>query len=140
MAKLLYYRLASSTATEFYEVNLVDLLTKNDPESFKYFYLFFRKAAYERTKLNESFLERVRDEFMTYARVVGDKLKALVYEEVFPYIAGGFVAYRHQKGLNNTTDDARKELQEAALSLLYKLLFLFMQKHAGSCQLMMPVT
>ncbi|MEW5719912.1 MAG: restriction endonuclease, partial [Chloroflexota bacterium] len=121
----LYYRLASSTATEFYEVNLVELLEQDDPERFKYFYLFFRRTAFERDPQGKSFLERVREESTTYARVVGDKLKELVYAEVFPLLAGGFAAHRHARGIASETEETRQEIFQATMALLYKLLFLF---------------
>jgi hypothetical protein len=121
----LYYRLASSTATEFYEVQLIDLLEQDDAAAFKYFYLFFRRAAFERDAQGQSFLERVRAESMTYARVVGDQLKELVYDEVFPALAGGLVTDRHHKGITRETEETCAEIYQATLSLLYKLLFLF---------------
>lgn len=122
----LYSRLASSTATEFYQVNLREILESHDPERFKYFYLFFRRAAFERDAQSRNFLQRVREESTTYARVVGDKLKALVYDQVFPLLAGGFVAYRHNnKDITRETTETRKEIYQATMSLLYKLLFLF---------------
>jgi hypothetical protein len=121
----LYYRLASSTATEFYEVNLVELLEQDDPERFKYFYLFFRRAAFERDPQGKSFLEHVREGSTTYARVVGNKLKELVYAEVFPLLAGGFVAHRHARGVASETEETRQEIFQATMALLYKLLFLF---------------
>ncbi|MBI3538398.1 MAG: restriction endonuclease, partial [Chloroflexi bacterium] len=122
----LYYRLASSTATEFYEINLAEIFQGRDTERFKYFFLFFRRAAFERDAQGESFLEHVRKESSTYARVVGDKLKELVYEQVFPLLAGGYVAHRHNsKGIEKETEESRREIYQATMSFLYKLLFLF---------------
>ncbi|MBI5652255.1 MAG: Eco57I restriction-modification methylase domain-containing protein [Chloroflexi bacterium] len=120
----LYYRLASSTATEFYQVNLVELLAQNDPNAFKSFYLFFRRAAFERDAHGKSFLERVREGSVTYARVVGAQLKELVYAQVFPLLAGGFVAQRHAQAIVET-ETTREEIYQATMALLYKLLFLF---------------
>ncbi len=120
----LYYRLASSTATEFYQVNLVQLLEQDDAEQFKYFYLFFRREAFERDAQGKSFLERVREGSLTYARIIGDQLKDLVYEQVFPLLAGGFIAQRHGKGVTEN-EETKREIYQATMSLLYKLLFLF---------------
>lgn len=120
----LYYRLASSTATEFYQVNLVQLLSQKDPEQFKYFFLFFRREAFERDAQGKSFLERVREGSLTYARVIGDQLKDLVYKQVFPLLAGGFIAYRrNEKGITEN-DQSKQEIYQATMSFLYKLLFL----------------
>ncbi|MBC7249930.1 MAG: Eco57I restriction-modification methylase domain-containing protein [Anaerolineae bacterium] len=121
----LYYRQASSTATEFYEVDLVELLEAGDLERFKYFWLFFRREAFVKDVQGRNFLERVREGSATYARVIGERLKELVFENVFPFLSGGFVAYGAVRGEDVTSEEARRLIYEATLSLLYKLLFLF---------------
>jgi hypothetical protein len=78
----LYYRQASSTATEFYPVDLVELLESGDLEQFKYFWLFFRQAALVKDPQGRNFLERVREGSTTYAARVGNELKALVFDLV----------------------------------------------------------
>ena len=130
----LYYRQASSTAHEFYEVDLVEALSPpsvpparegEEYEAFKRFWLFFRSAAFTPDAQGNTFLDRVRMGSDTYARVIGDRLKDLVFGEVFPLLAGGFVAYRHAElGEDATSETARQEIYQATLSLLYKLLFL----------------
>ncbi|MBD2134349.1 Eco57I restriction-modification methylase domain-containing protein [Sphaerospermopsis sp. FACHB-1094] len=124
----LYYRLASSTATEFYPIDLVELLESEDVdnkledklEKFKYFWLFFRRAAFEKDSYNKNFLERVREGSTTYATQVGNELKTLVFEQIFPELAGGFVADATRRG--KTIQE--KQVYAATLSFLYKLLFL----------------
>jgi hypothetical protein len=119
----LYYRLASSTATEFYPIDLVELLESKDVdklEKFKYFWLFFRRAAFEKDSYNKNFLERVREGSTTYATQVGNELKKLVFEQIFPDLAGGFVADAARRG--KTIQE--KQVYAATLSFLYKLLFL----------------
>jgi hypothetical protein len=133
----LYYRLASSTATEFYEVDLErglgvgewrghESLTPQTltPASFKYFWLFFRRDALVRDAQGRNFLERVREGSATYARVVGDKLKALVFEQVFPSLARGFAQALAAQGEDAASPAALEAIYQATLSLLYKLLFL----------------
>jgi hypothetical protein len=116
----LYYRQASSTATEFYPVDLVELLESGDLERFKYFWLFFRQEALVKDPQGRNFLERVREGSTTYAQRVGNELKALVFDRVFPGLAGGFVADASRRGESITSD----QVYEATLSFLYKLLFL----------------
>nr|WP_315889719.1 hypothetical protein [Kovacikia minuta] len=116
----LHYRQASSTATEFYAVDLVDLLNSDNLEEFKYFWCFFRRQAFEPDPQGRNFLERVREGSTSYARMVEDQLKKLVFEQVFPNLAGGFVADAAQKKQSITP----KQVYEATLSFLYKLLFL----------------
>ena len=60
----------------------------------------------------------------TYAKEVSDKLKELVFREVMPEIAGGFVAYRRrQLGMATESEESLRQVYQASLSLLYKLLF-----------------
>ncbi|MCL1462975.1 type I restriction endonuclease [Argonema galeatum] len=94
----LYYRQASSTATEFYQVDLVELLEAEDLDKFKYFLLFFRQEAFVKDSQGRNFLERVRDGSTTYATRVGNELKALVFDRIFPDLAGGFVADATRRG------------------------------------------
>lgn len=94
----LYYRQASSTATEFYQVDLVELLEAKNLEQFKYFWLFFRQEAFVKDPQGRNFLERVREGSTTYATRVGNELKALVFDRVFPNLAGGFVADATRRG------------------------------------------
>ncbi len=112
----LYYRQASSTATEFYPVDLMELLEGGDRQKFPYFWLFFRQEAFIKDIHGQNFLERVREGSTTYATRVGNELKELVFDRIFPDISKGFVS------LN--TDIQPDLLYEASLSLLYKLLFL----------------
>ena len=119
----LYYRLASSTATEFYQIDLVELLESQGEdklEQFKYFWLFFCAESFVKDPQGRNFLERVRDGSNTYAKRVGEELKALVFEQIFPSIAGGFAANAFRLNHQVTSE----ELYEATLSFLYKLLFL----------------
>ncbi len=116
----LYYRQASSTATEFYPVDLVELLETEDIEQFKYFWLFFRSAAFAKDSYNKNFLERVREGSTTYATQVGNELKTLVFDQIFPDLARGFIVDAMRRG--KTVEP--KTIYAATLSFLYKLLFL----------------
>ncbi|MBE9145071.1 N-6 DNA methylase [Planktothrix mougeotii LEGE 06226] len=116
----LYYRLASSTATEFYPVDLLELLLADNLDQFKYFWLFFRQEAFVKDSQGRNFLERVREGSTTYSTRVGNELKTLVFARIFPNLAGGFVADATRRGQPVTSE----QVYEAALSFLYKLLFL----------------
>lgn len=116
----LYYRLSRLPVQEFYEVDLVDLLENREKGDFKYFWLFFRKDAFVVDPQGNCFLDRVLQESGDYARLVGEKLEELVFHEVVPEVAGGFVRYIDKQG---TTVD-HQELYKATLSFLYKILFL----------------
>ncbi|CAD5982402.1 putative adenine-specific methylase MJECS02 [Planktothrix tepida] len=116
----LYYRQASSKATEFYQVDLLELLSAENLDQFKYFWLFFRQEAFVKDPQGRNFLERVREGSTTYSTRVGNELKALVFDRIFPNLAGGFVADATQRGQPVTSE----QVYEATLSFLYKLLFL----------------
>ncbi|MFM7447250.1 MAG: hypothetical protein ACKO24_01470 [Leptolyngbyaceae cyanobacterium] len=70
--------------------------------------------------LGRNFLERVREGSTTYATRVGNELKALVFDRVFPGLAGGFVVDATRRG----EMVAAEQVYEATLTFLYNLLFL----------------
>jgi hypothetical protein len=129
----LYSREVSSTASEFYEVDLGLVFDFLDPDGaptpeqladFKRWWLFFRRAAFLPDARGRSFVQQVLEGSATYAKRVSDKLKELVFAEVMPEIANGFIAYRREQfGIRDETDASLREIYAAGLSLLYKLLF-----------------
>ncbi len=129
----LYNRDVSSVASEFYEIDLglcFDLLGASDEPTtehlahFKRWWLFFRRDAFVAITRGKPFVQRVYDGSTTYAREVSENLKKLVFEEVMPGLAGGFVAYRsRQLSIGAETDKSLRQIYQASLSLLYKLLF-----------------
>jgi len=137
----LYSREVSSTASEFYEVDLGAIFYFLPPDGepspeqldqFRRWWLFFRRDAFLPDAQGKSFVQRVHEGSATYARLISDKLKELVFEQVMPEIAGGFVAYRyHQLGIQEETEESLQQIYQASLSLLYKLLFLFYAEARG---------
>ena len=134
----LYSREVSSTASEYYEIDLADIfaaplstdslstapLSTDSLAAFKQWWLFFRRAAFTPDSQGRAFVQRVHEGSATYAKEISDKLKELVFREVMPEIAGGFVAYRHrQLGIQQEQDASLRQIYQASLSLLYKLLF-----------------
>jgi hypothetical protein len=145
----LYSREVSSTASEYYEVDL-GLIFDSLPDDgelteeqaavlmdqFRRWWLFFRQRSFVPDAQGRSFVERVQEGSDTYARRISDTLKTLVYEKVMPEIAGGFVAYRHrQKGVEEETEQSLRQIYRSSLSLLYKLLFLLY----GEARALLPV-
>lgn len=118
----LYTSSVSSAATQYHEVDLIASL--DNAEAFKRFWLFFRANAYVPDRDGTVFPQRVLSGSVTYSRQVGNELKRLVFGEVFPYLAGGFVQHRHRLGQDVTSEAASSEIYAVTLSLLYKLLFL----------------
>ena len=137
----LYSREVSSTASEFYEVDLGDLFDALPPggepgdvqlDRFRRWWLFFRRDAFLPDAQGRSFVQRVHEGSATYAREISDKLKELVFDQVMPEIAGGFVGYRyHELGVREETEESLRQVYQASLSLLYKLLFLLYAEARG---------
>ena len=82
----LYSREVSSTASEFYEVDLGDLFdflpdeaqpSAEQVEAFKRWWLFFRRAAFVRETQGKTFVQRAHEGSALYAREISYKLKEL---------------------------------------------------------------
>jgi len=140
----LYSREVSSTASEFYEVDLERIMDQESAngesanlhssilDSFRRFWLFFRRDAFIPDAQGKYFVQRVHEGSATYAREISDKLKELVYTEVMPEIAAGFIAYRRERmGVHAETEESLRDIYQASLSLLYKLLFLLYAEARG---------
>ncbi len=87
----LYHETTSYKLDYYYEVDLPALLAAGDIENFKYFYLFFRRAAFGQTVDGGCFLDRVREESMTQAQEIGEDLKENVCRAM-KILAQGFLA------------------------------------------------
>jgi len=122
----LYYQKARSRTTTYYEVDLEDILTRDEVEAFRYFYHFFNRRAFsEVDHTGKTLLERVYEGSITHAEKLGRDLKALVFEEIFIHLAEGFMEYRREElGIAEETKESLQEIFSATLRLLYRLLFI----------------
>ena len=131
----LYSRHAHSRATNFYEVDLAEALIASgdtDPnEAFRYWWLFFRAAAFAPlpTAGNEParcWLDAIAEGSREYAKQLGERLKQRIFETIFPHLAKGFLEDRKRRlGVKTPpTDEDLHDVYEATLTLLYRLLFL----------------
>jgi hypothetical protein len=142
----LYSARAHSRATNYYEIDVEELLSETGPyagdfaEAFGYFWLIFRAASFvphpvvrEGTEQHQSFLDLLLLESAEYAKDLGDRLKERVFEEVFPYLAEGFVAdIRRRDGeAADLSEAALDEVFQGTLTLLYRLLFLLYAETRG---------
>ena len=135
----LYSQRAHSRATNYYEIDLEEVLVQSGPQvtdpalSFRYFWLLFRRQAFESVRVVREgkettlpFLDQLLLESEDYARRLGDRLKEKVFEEIFPHLAAGFIA--HLRGRDDVdrdlTAEALDEVFKGTLTLLYRLLFL----------------
>ena len=135
----LYSARTHSRATNYYEIDLEEVLaglgpSLGDPaESFRYFWLFFRRQAFETIeikregkKIQSTFLDRLLLESEDYAKELGERLKERVFEEIFPHLAAGFIAnIRETEGDQADLSQLRLDkIFQGTLTLLYRLLFL----------------
>ncbi|MGB7544258.1 MAG: DNA methyltransferase, partial [Methanothrix sp.] len=122
----LYHEDTSEKMDCFYEVNLPELIElverTGDLEPFKYFYLFFRRQAFPEVPLGPSFLDKVREESLSYAQKIGSDLQENVYKAM-KVLADGFFA-EPSNSLSHSEKDIR-DVQDNSMRLLYRLLFIF---------------
>ena len=122
----LYHETTSYKLDSYYEVDLAGLLAEGDLEAFKYFHLFFSIAAFPRAVDGDSFLDRVREGSVSFAQEIQEDLQKNVYRAM-KILAEGFLA---EPG-NGLDAGAVREVQENALRLLYRLLFIFYAESRG---------
>jgi hypothetical protein len=116
-------------ATEiYYEVDLPELLESGDLEQFKYFYTFFRPAAF-REVAGASFLDTVWNKSETAARELGEDLQDNVFTAL-RVLGEGFI-HTNDFDINPDDEAARDELKEQSLVLLYRLMFVLYAESRG---------
>jgi hypothetical protein len=132
----LYSQQAHSRATNYYEVDLDEILGRQGfqqdiQDAFRYFWLLFRMKAFrpvEREWQGKrqalSMLDRLLLGSEEYAKELGESLKSRVFTEVFPVLAEGFIVSMRQRGTSNLDDEALATVFQGTLTLLYRLLFL----------------
>jgi type I restriction-modification system DNA methylase subunit len=135
----LYCQRTHSRATNYYEVNLEEILAPDQfsesdlKDSFRYFWLLFRCQSFVPAEMTYagkaqtlSFLDLLLAESADYAKALGERLKESVFVQVFPYLAEGFIAYKKQTDGKEAdlSEEALDSIYQGTLTLLYRLLFL----------------
>ena len=144
----LYWQDARSRSEEFFEIDLAAALglpgVQHDIDdmapghALRLFYLFFSRAAFlpqDWDETGRTFHGYALNEARLYEEKVSQDLGARVFGEIFPQLAdalarGDLHARTHEIGYGQFrrpqfTPDYLDEVREAALVLLYRLLFLF---------------
>ncbi len=123
--RLFYYR-ASSRSGNYFEVDLEDVILRQDTDAFMYFYLFYSKDAFLPDPVSgNKWLDQHLKGTEEYAVRVSTKLKDLIFDKVFEGLAEGFVYFRASDlSIREETDESRKEIFKGCLTLLYRMLFL----------------
>ena len=127
----LYYSGAQSVSEQFFELNLAKILnisghnkgsnelsTEKRQHWFKVFVLIFQRDAFLEDGVDKQTMhQRVIDESRVYQERVAANLSCLVFEKVFPSLANAIAKAAPATPL--------PEVRDAALVLLYRLLFIF---------------
>jgi hypothetical protein len=93
---------------------LPESLAAADLKAFRYFYLFFRANAFSPGADGAAgFLDRLREGSAAFAKELGDRLRGSIFDEVFPYLAEGFVQERKRR--TGTAPRRRRPLPQCGL-------------------------
>ncbi|QLG50787.1 Eco57I restriction-modification methylase domain-containing protein [Natrinema halophilum] len=111
-----------------YEVDLPDLLERDDGEAFKYFYVFFRAAAF-RESSGTTVLESIRAESWAVARELGTDLEESCFTAL--ELLGRGINERCDPGIDPDDDERLEELKSQSLVLLYRLLVVMYAESRG---------
>ena len=113
----LYDHKARPRSTAYFEANLGDILGRSDSDDgLRLFHLLFRRDSFTPQEgVVESFLESALAEGKRYEQRVARDLSRVVFGEVFPMLVNA---------LATGPDDDLTEVRNAALVLLYRLLFI----------------
>ncbi|MFP4188718.1 MAG: class I SAM-dependent DNA methyltransferase, partial [Halobacteriales archaeon] len=88
----IYYSGTSHKLDSYYDVDLAAVLEDGGLEEFKYFYLFFRNAAFVEGATGDCFLDDVYEGSNTYSQELGDDLQDNIYEAI-RVLAEGFLEF-----------------------------------------------
>lgn len=118
----LYEREKSSAGGTYYEVDLADIMLREDRAAFKFFYLFFRRESLVPDASGVSFLDMVFRGSVQYAAGVGNSLKESVYDAL-RHLMNGF--FEHSaNALDRNDPETLRLVHQNSLIVLYRLLFL----------------
>jgi len=122
----LYSTKARSRLNLYYEVNLQNILKSKSVDAFKYFYHFFRAASFIKSpETGTTFIERVFTGSIQYGSELQNRLKDLIFDEIFLHLAEGFIEFQQKNGAENIEHPENLDaIYEGTLRLLYRLLFL----------------
>lgn len=122
----LYHESTSHRIDSYYEVDLPAVLEADDLETFRYFYLFFQKAAFVEDGTGTSFLDNVYEESNIFAQDLGEDLQDNIYEAI-KLLAEGFLEYPD----NDLSRDDLDLIHDSALIYLYRIIFVLYAEAEG---------
>jgi hypothetical protein len=124
----IYFEETSYKLNSYFEVDLVDIINRDDLESFKYFYFFFGLEAFLIDEKGRNFLDQVYEGSVNYARELGENLQENVYNAL-KILAEGFLNLAENK--LEKTPETIKQIHGNALVFLYRVLFALYSESRG---------
>ena len=119
----LYDQRARPRATGYFEANLAAMLESSDEDGLRLFYLLFRKDSFAPQQgATASFLEVALAEGRRYEEQVAQDLSGMVFDRIFPSLI---------EALAGASGSGLTGAREAALTFLYRLLFLLYAEDRG---------
>jgi len=105
----------------YFEIDLPELLERGDLEAFKYFYVFFRPAAFH-ASAGTTFHDEVWSESETASQELGESLQDNVFTAL-RVLGRGFVESNDDLNIDPDDEEALDELKDQSLVFLYRLMF-----------------
>jgi len=127
----LYYAGARSVAEEFFEMDLPQVLRDQNRYGLKYFVMLFRPQAFVPGVNSQSLHEWILSEGRRYEEQVAANLSDMVFHQVFPKLTKALAAAAEDVGQPLTEPSCLAKVREAALTLLYRLLFILYAEDRG---------
>lgn len=127
----LYYAGARSVAEEFFEMDLPAILRHQDRHGLKLFVLLLRPLAFVPGVSGQSLHEWILNEGRRYEERVAANLSDMVFHQVFPRLAKALAAAAEDAGRPLDQPSSLAQVREAALTLLYRLLFILYAEDRG---------
>ena len=127
----LYYAGARSVAAEFFEMDLPEILRNHDRYGLKCFVLLLRPQAFVPGVNGQSLHEFILSEGRRYEERVAANLSDMVFHQVFPKLAKALAAAAEAVGQSLAEPSSLAKVRTAALTLLYRLLFILYAEDRG---------
>ena len=127
----LYYAGARSVAEEFFEIDLPEVLRRQDRHGLKLFVLLLRPQAFVPGAGGQSLHGWILSEGRRYEERVAANLSDMVFHQVFPRLTKALAAAAEEIGESLAAPSSLAQVREAALTLLYRLLFILYAEDRG---------
>ena len=124
--RLVHKDTSQRIGTTYYEIDLINLLERNNPSELRYFTLFFNQAAFLLTEQGNIFLEEALTDSRAYAVLLEEDLSENAYRALKRLMQGFLDLSANCLGLADL-----RTVYDNSLYLLYRLLFILYGESRG---------